>query len=117
MELQPLGISVLDVAPGAITSNLAANESSRFTLPEGSLWSEYLPDMVRRINASQGKHSMPTEVFARKVVGRALAGRKWGKGGYEYVLLGGQAWLFKILRWIPTTWLLNLMWRNYSRKA
>ena len=120
MELKPLGISVLHVAPAAITSNLASNEAARFTLPEDSLWSAYLPDMIRRINASQGKHSMPSEVFARKVV-RRVDGmgveRGKGEGRYGFYLLGGQAWLFKVLRWIPTVWLLKAMWKTYSKKA
>ena len=119
MELKPLGISVLHVAPAAITSNLASNEAARFTLPEGSLWSAYLPDMIRRINASQGKHSMPSEVFAARVVrrvqGMELRGK--GEGRYGFFLLGGQAWLFEVLRWIPTVWLLKMMWKTYSKKA
>ncbi|KAF6766612.1 hypothetical protein DFP72DRAFT_867129 [Ephemerocybe angulata] len=113
MECQPLNIQVMHVAPGAITSNIAANGTSQFNLPEDSLWSAYLPDMIRRINASQGKQSMSGEDFAKQVVGKALQKKQ---PFYTYLTLGGQSLLFIILRWLPRTVLLRLMWRAYSKK-
>jgi 1-acylglycerone phosphate reductase len=114
MELQPLNIQVLHVAPGSIISNIASNATASFVLAPDSLWSAYLPDMVRRINASQGPNAMPSAVFARKVVGKALSRNL---GFYTYLSEGGNAALFRFLRWLPRTWVLRLMWKTYSKKA
>ena len=114
MELQPFNVQVLHVAPGAITSNIATNATASFSLAPDSLWSAYLPDMVRRINASQGPNSMPNEVFARKVVGKALSRNL---SFFTYLSEGGNAALFSFLRWLPRLWVLKLMWKTYSKKA
>lgn len=114
MELQPLNVQVLHVAPGAITSNIASNATASFSLAPDSLWSAYLPDMVRRINASQGPNSMPNDVFAKKVVGKALSKNL---SFFTYLSEGGNAALFSFLRWLPRIWVLKLMWKAYSKKA
>ena len=114
MECQPYNVKVLHVAPGAIKSNISNNGTTQFSLPENSLWKEYLPDMIRRIHASQGSSAMPNEAFAKVVVGKAL--RK-NNSFYSYLTLGGQAFLFSILKWLPRLTVLKLMWKTYSKKA
>ncbi|KAJ2914276.1 hypothetical protein MD484_g6117, partial [Candolleomyces efflorescens] len=114
MECQPYNVKVLHVAPGAIKSNISNNGTTQFSLPENSLWKEYLPDMIRRIHASQGSSAMPNEAFAKVVVGKAL--RK-NNSFYNYLTLGGQAFLFSVLKWLPRLTVLKLMWKTYSKKA
>ncbi|KAH9486548.1 Short-chain dehydrogenase cctT [Psilocybe cubensis] len=112
MELQPLNISVLHVAPGAVQSNIANNGASRFSLEPGSLYTDYMSDILRRISSSQGPNSMPSQVFARKVVGNALR-----KSPPRYMTLGGNATLFKVFKWLPRSIVLYLLWKAYSKRG
>ncbi|PPQ67156.1 hypothetical protein CVT25_005757 [Psilocybe cyanescens] len=112
MELQPLNISVLHVAPGAVKSNIANNGASRFSLAPGTLYADFLSDIHRRISSSQGPNSIPSQVFAQKVVANALR-----KSPPRYMTLGGNATLFKVLKWLPRGFVLYLMWKGYSKRA
>jgi 1-acylglycerone phosphate reductase len=109
MELKPLNISVLHVAPGAIKSNIANNGVARFSLPEDTLYSEYLPSIFKRIQSSQGPNSMPTDRFAAKVVHQALSKRP-----PRYMTLGGGSTLFSVLKWLPRGFALYVLWRTFS---
>ncbi|KAF5384872.1 hypothetical protein D9615_001337 [Tricholomella constricta] len=111
MECKPFNISVLHIAPGGIQSNISANGASRFSLPENSLYSAFLPNILQRINASQALGSMPTDAFAKEVVATALR-----KNPPLYLSTGAHTTLFAILKWLPKTWVLWLMWRVYSKK-
>jgi len=111
MECKPFNISVMHVAPGAIKSNIAANESSRFSLPADSLYSAYLPNILERIHTSQSKKSTPTSEFARGVVSQAMKRKPPG-----YMALGTYTFLFKIFKWLPRSWVFWILWRMYSKK-
>jgi short-subunit dehydrogenase len=111
MELKPFNISVLHVSPGAVKSNIASSGAARFSLAPNTLYSEYLPDIMRRINASQGAHSMSGAAFAKKVVASALSTKP-----PRYMTLGGNAGLFSFFKWLPRGLVLLLLWRKFSRK-
>ncbi|TFK30854.1 NAD(P)-binding protein [Coprinopsis marcescibilis] len=113
MELQPFNIQVLHVAPGGVKSNIAAN-ASNFRLVEESLYAEYLPDILRRINTSQATESMANEEFARQVVGKALRKKQ---SFYTYFTLGSNSFTFKVFKWLPRVWVLRFLWKMYSKKA
>ncbi|KAK7064033.1 NADPH-dependent 1-acyldihydroxyacetone phosphate reductase [Favolaschia claudopus] len=112
MELKPFHIKVMYVAPGAVRSNIANNQAARFSLREGTLYNAFLPNIIQRMNASQGANSMPTDKFARVLVGRILQ-----KNPPRYVTLGGNASIFKIFAWLPKGLVLWYLWRLYSRRA
>lgn len=112
MELKPLNISVLHVAPGAVKSNIATNGVSRFNLQPGTLYADFAAMVHKRIASSQGSNSIPSQVFAQKVVASALR-----KSPPRYMTLGGNATLFKIFKWLPRGFVLYLMWRNYSKRG
>lgn len=111
MECKPFNISVFHVAPSSVVSNISANAASKYILPDDSLYSAFLPNIMQRIYASQTKMSMPTDEFARRVVGKALQEKP-----PLYLAAGGNAWLFTILKWLPKRWVLFLMWREHSKK-
>ncbi|KAF8973623.1 oxidoreductase [Flammula alnicola] len=111
MELKPLGISVVHVAPGTVKSNIAANGTSRFSLARDTLYAEYLPDIMRRINWSRGANSMPTRAFATKVVLSGL-----NRNPPRYMTLGGHAGTFSLLKWLPREQVLLFLWRRFSRR-
>ncbi|KAI0762253.1 oxidoreductase [Fomes fomentarius] len=111
MECIPLNISVLLVATGGVRSNLSVNHAASFPgLPENSLYKTYLPDMLRRIYASQSSDAMPSDEYARRVVAKSLQRKP-----PRYMILGGKSLLYRVLLWIPRTITLWLFWRAFSR--
>lgn len=97
MECIPLNIRVLLVSPGAIKSNISKNESTIFNLPPDSLYGAFIHNIIARMNASQGLHvAMPNEVFAKKVVQKALL-----PNPPYYMTLGGYSLKFWLLTWLP----------------
>jgi 1-acylglycerone phosphate reductase len=111
MELKPLGINVLHVAPGGVRSNIANNGIEHFSLGENTLYNAYLPDIIRRINASQSPKSMPNNIFAEKVVKKVLASKP-----PRYLTLGHNATVFSIMKWLPRTFVLLFLWRSFSKR-
>ncbi|KAK0500590.1 oxidoreductase [Armillaria luteobubalina] len=111
MECRPLGINVMHVAPGSVTSNFAKNQEKWFSLPVNSLYTAFLPNIMERMHASQTKSSMSNEEFSKRIVDQALA-----KSPPSYISVGGNAFLFWVFKWLPRTWVLGLLWRLYSKK-
>ncbi|KAJ7161348.1 oxidoreductase [Mycena crocata] len=112
MELKPFDLRVMYVAPGAIRSNISSNQAQRFSLGENSRYTAFLPNIIQRMNASQSPGSMPADVFARKVVRRALQ-----RNPPQFLTLGGKSTTFTVLRWLPKAWVLWYLWRLYSRRT
>jgi len=112
MECKPFNISVLHVAPGAVRSNIAANARPRFRLADHTLYTFFLPNIIKRINASQSSNSMPTDEFANEVVSKVL--RPYPP---IYMSLGGHSRLFAFFKWLPKTWVLQILWRQYSKSS
>ena len=110
MECRPFNISVLHVAPAAVRSNISANGATQFRLPDESLYSAFLPNILKRIHMSQTMGAMKTDEFAKQVVSTAL-----GRNPPLYLYTGGKSWLFQVLRWLPKPWVLSYMWRIYSQ--
>ena len=112
MECTPLNISVVLLSPGSVKSMLASNHSKLFSLPETSLWTRYLPQIVRRMHVSQtSRASMPTVVFARRTVEALLA----DEGPPRYMSIGGSTMQMRILKWLPRGLVLWLVWRAFAR--
>ena len=119
-EAAPFGIEVLLVAPGAVQSNIAANQANQqggdaaaHILPEGSLYGEFVERIVARLYVSQTKgQSMPTEKFTNLVAGRM---EKAQPGGF--LTAGGGAMLFKILGLLPRRLVLWIMAKVWVRKG
>jgi len=111
MELSPFNIRVMNIAPGSVRSNIASNATG-FSLSSTSRYTDFLPDMVRRMNSSQTRNAMPADQFARKVVGAALS-----RNPPTHMTVGGSAWVYKLLRWLPHTFVLWFSWRLFSKKA
>ncbi|KAF5346151.1 hypothetical protein D9758_009941 [Tetrapyrgos nigripes] len=114
MECRPLGVKVVLVNPGAITSNIVKNQGSQamdYILPEDSFYKDYIPAIVSTMFQSQSKRygTMDTSDFAEKVSQKILS-----KNPPMLVRLGGGAGIMKLLQWLPRTWALGLMWRVMS---
>lgn len=108
-ELKPFGINVTQVSAGAVRSNLAKKAiNSGVVMPENSLYKPYEHHIVRRIWASQGSRAMPAEDFAKKVVEATIAPHP-----PRFMTLGGSSLIFYLLSWIPRSWALSLLWRQF----
>ncbi|KAE9391101.1 oxidoreductase [Gymnopus androsaceus JB14] len=111
MECRPFNIQVMNVVPGSVRSSIAQNMSTSFNLPADSLYSQFLPNIMKRINASQTENSMPTAAFAKAVVSKSL--RKRPPLRFS---AGGNSTIFAIFRWLPRVLVLGYLWRMYSKK-
>lgn len=112
MECKALNIDVMLVAPGAIKSNLAVNQSTSFSIPEDSLYKSYLQQIIERIHISQDpSSSMSASKFSSRVVGAALSAHP-----PRYMTLGEKSLLFQIVLWLPRTLLLAILWKRFSKR-
>lgn len=112
MECQPLGINVVLVAPGAVRSNIANTQNGKFTLPEDSLYKNYVEHIMKRIVASQGSNSMDTREFAKIVVNETTK-----RSPKRYITAGGNSGVFKLFGWLPKTMVLWFLWKMYTRTS
>lgn len=72
MELEPLGVKVVNFVTGQVQSNIVSNSAHRFELTKDSY---YLPieDDINRVRASsQGNRSLDRDVYAASVVRQSL---------------------------------------------
>ncbi|KAK7463886.1 NADPH-dependent 1-acyl dihydroxyacetone phosphate reductase [Stygiomarasmius scandens] len=111
MECKPFNIRVMNVAPGSVRSNISKNHEGRFRLPENSLYTAFLPNIIMRLNASQTQRTMSAESFAKLVVSRALS-----RDPPLHLTGGGNSFIFQIFKWLPRTWVLWYLWRLYSKR-
>jgi len=111
MECRPFNIAVMNVVPGSVRSNISNNMTDKFSLPEDSLYSQFIPNIIKRINASQTQDSMPTAQFAKAVVSKALS-----KTPPVRFAAGGKTFIFNMFRWLPRALVLGYLWRMYSQK-
>lgn len=71
MELAPLGIRVVTVQPGGVTSSFGNHAEEAIRLPEGSLYQSAAPSIRARAQAGQ-VNATPADVFVVPVVDALL---------------------------------------------
>jgi short-subunit dehydrogenase len=106
MECRPFNIKVMIVSPGGVKTNVAKNASSHFELPPDSLYKKYLPNIKRRMWASQAPTALSAEDFAALVAGKALSSNP-----PFYMTMGYRSGRFALMKWLPRMWVLNYMWK------
>jgi 1-acylglycerone phosphate reductase len=106
MECRPFNIKVLLVAPGGIRSNISANQG--YNPAPNTLYAKYADKILARMNISQSS-PMPTDVFAKQVVRKALA-----PNPPSYMTSGRGSIIFWLLTWLPRVWVLSLLWNRFG---
>jgi 1-acylglycerone phosphate reductase len=106
MECRPFNIKVWLVAPGGVKSNISANQT--YDPPRDTLYAGFMERILARRDISQSS-PMPTEVFAERVVTKALAPTP-----PSYMTLGKNSTLFWFLMWLPRRWLLSVLWKRFG---
>lgn len=105
IELQPLGIRVLTIMLGQVSTQMYANTAA-FHLPEGSSY-----DKIAGIIASQNRGELnlnnePAEVTARNLVRDTISGRR------GQIWRGGLAGTVRLTLWLLPTrlfeWIVHL---------
>ncbi|KAH7274744.1 NADPH-dependent 1-acyl dihydroxyacetone phosphate reductase [Fusarium solani] len=106
LELKPFGVRVMTAVTGTVRSNIASR--THRSLPENSLYKPVEDVFVRRLTFSQRTATVPTEIYARKLVGQALRGEGWFGGliggtpdWYWAGGMSGRVWILSCLpRWV-----------------
>jgi len=119
-ELRPFGVRVQVVMAGAVQSNISANTAKTRVLPSNSLYARvrHLYEARQGYSQSRASGSLPTDVFARKAVDKALANeaspfwRGWF-GRPDWLYFGGMT---RLLWWgsLLGEWVTDLgAWRVF----
>jgi len=112
LECKPLNINVMLVVPAAVTTKIYKNFKD-FQLPPDSLYTQFLHNIRERTAHGQvQKKSMSADEYAGIVIEKAVRRRP-----PYYVLAGENSWLYWFLLWLPRRWMLNILWKKFSRPA
>ncbi|KAI8995030.1 hypothetical protein BDB01DRAFT_775094 [Pilobolus umbonatus] len=96
LELQPFGVQVIVVAPGAITSNFGTAGAKLVKVPEDSFYASVTNYIVARAGMSQDS-STPTDVFATHVTRKVLSSNP-----PHYITYGSKSTIFWFLYYAPS---------------
>jgi len=100
MELAPFGIKVITVKPGGVKSDIASNAGVKLVSVEGkSLYAAVWDYILKRQNTSQA-HPMPTDEFAKVVVGKVLRSKP-----PSIIFSGTKATILRVVGSIAPAWL------------
>ncbi len=117
-ELRPFGVRVMVAMAGTVRSNVASHPHR--SLPAGSLYARVRDVFERRLVWSQNNATMPTNVYARRLVHEALRSetplwlRTW-IGRPDWFWFGGMATLAWFGTWLGE-WVMDVgAWRRFER--
>ncbi|KAH6609911.1 NAD(P)-binding protein [Trichoderma cornu-damae] len=102
IELKPFNVRVMVAMTGTVRSQIASRPHR--TLPSNSLYQPVDDYFQRRLVFSQNNATLPTEVYARKLVSAALKGEGWLGG-----LIGGTPDWFWAGGLSSAVWLLSIL--------
>jgi hypothetical protein len=94
------------IAAGGVQSNIAAHQD--YNPPPGTLYAKYAERILAIRDVSRSS-PMPTEVFAKRVVTKALA-----PSPPSYMTLGTNSLIFWFLSWFPRLWVLSRLWKRFG---
>jgi 1-acylglycerone phosphate reductase len=108
VELRPLGVRAMLLAPGVIQSNIGINAFTNATPPPAdSLYTDFHEHIPDTRKYTHHPSTTPADVFARKVVNAALAPTP-----ARYLALGHMSWFVYLLTWLPRSLRLDIFWKT-----
>jgi hypothetical protein len=111
MELRPLGIKLILLAPGNVKSNIGVNQTvAHAAAPPNTLYTSYRGAITRRLTISQGSNSMPAVAFAKKTVDGILR-----PNPPDYMSIAPQSWTAYLCSWLPRSTRNNMIWGIYGK--
>jgi 1-acylglycerone phosphate reductase len=111
MELRPLGVKLVLLAPGAVKTNIGVNQTAAHApAPPDTLYTAYRGSINRRLTLSQGPGSMPAAVFAKQTVDAILR-----PSPPAYMSIAPFTWSAYLLSWLPRSTRLNILWKQYGQ--
>lgn len=72
LELEPLGVKVVNAVTGQVQSNIVANSSDRYHMADDSYYRAIQATIDKVRESSQGSRSVPTDVYAKSIVSQTL---------------------------------------------
>ncbi|KAG8996348.1 hypothetical protein FRB94_008394 [Tulasnella sp. JGI-2019a] len=111
MECTPLGVNVMLLAPGGVTSGLSKKTQEDYEMPESSLYKSYSNAIIERMWSSQTKYATPSAEFARTTVNQILK-----PSPPTFRSNGGGSFIYYILSWLPRWLALAFLWRQFGKK-
>lgn len=109
VELEPFGISVVVVQPGAVRSSFGSNSMGRLKDYEWRMYKDFKDSICERARASQSGKSTDAAVFARHVARKVLSSNP-----PKVIRYGHMTGLFTFLSWSPL-WVRDMFFRKKFR--
>jgi 1-acylglycerone phosphate reductase len=111
MELRPLGVKLVLLAPGSVKTNIGVNQTAAHVpAPPDTLYAAYRGTINRRLTLSQGPGAMPAAVFATQTVDAVLRPTP-----PPFMSIAPFAWSAYILSWLPRATRHNTLWKQYGK--
>ena len=109
LECKPFNIKVMLVSAASVQSKIIGKHDN-FQLPSESLYSKFFPNIRARLEAARDKAAMETGAFAEEIISKADSANP-----PSYLLAGGKAGTYKLLSYLPRSWVLSMMWNMFSK--
>ncbi|TFK50577.1 NAD-P-binding protein [Heliocybe sulcata] len=109
MECRPFNIKVVLVAPSSIQSKIVGKHDD-YRLPPESIYTGFFPNIRQRLEAAREDDAMPSDVFAERVISKVVSSNP-----PSYMLLGGKSTMFRIMAFLPRSWVLSIVWGMFSK--
>lgn len=98
IELEPLGVRVMTVMLGQVSTQMYANTPT-FKLPEGSPYAKIASTITQSSKGELNHNNQPVDVVARRLVHDTISGRR------GLIWRGGLASTVYLAMWLLPKWL------------
>ncbi|KAF7796926.1 hypothetical protein EIP86_008111 [Pleurotus ostreatoroseus] len=109
LECKPFNVKVMLVSAASVRSQIIGKHDD-YQLPQSSLYGGFLHNIRDRLEAARDKEAMQTSLFAEEVISKADSASP-----PSYLLAGGKAGTYKLMAYLPRSWVLSIVWGMFSK--